>query len=288
MHELIVPVVTPFENGRLSVEKLRLHSDYLLKKGVDFIFLNGSTGLGPSMNLEERLQVLHAFQDIPEKVIVQVGGLNLDESLTLAREASKFKVHAIASLPPYYYPRLPENWLIRYFKAISEVYPTYLYNFPLTTGYDINAAMVRKILSSGANVIGIKDTVPDINHMLEIKWNTGPEFKVFCGPDPLIMSALRSGLDGAVGGSGNYIPGILRTLVDHYNDEVGMKAQRLVQEVTNVVKKYGQWSANYSMVEILHSYSAGEPRPPIFPLGDEEKKSLSQEVKKVLPKGDSL
>ena len=288
MRELIVPVVTPFENGRLSVEKLRLHSDYLLKKGVDFIFLNGSTGLGPSMNLEERLQVLHAFQDIPEKVIVQVGGLNLDESLTLAREASKFGVHAIASLPPYYYPRLPENWLIRYFKAISEVYPTYLYNFPLTTGYDINAAMVRKILSSGANVIGIKDTVPDINHMLEIKWNTGPEFKVFCGPDPLIMSALRSGLDGAVGGSGNYIPGILRTLVDHYNDEVGMKTQRLVQEVTNVVKKYGQWSANYSMVEILHSYSAGEPRPPIFALGDEEKKSLSQEVKKVLPKGDSL
>ncbi len=288
MHELIVPVVTPFENGRLSVEKMRMHSDYLLKKGIDLIFLNGSTGLGPSLNLDERLQVLHTFQDIPEKVILQVGGLNLDESLTLAREAARLKVHAIASLPPYYYPRLPENWLIRYFKAISEVYPTYLYNFPLTTGYDINAPMVKKILSAGANVIGIKDTVQDINHMLEIKWNTEPDFKVFCGPDPLIMSALRSGIDGAVGGSGNYIPVILRTLVNHYNDETGTRAQKLVQEVTNVVKRYGQWSANYSMVEILHSYSAGEPRTPIFPLGDEEKKSLSQEVKNVLSKGDSL
>ncbi len=288
MHELIVPVVTPFENGKLSVDKLRRHSDYLLKRGIDLIFLNGSTGLGPSLTLDERLQILNAFHDIPERVIVQVGGLNLEESLTLARRASKLEVHAIASLPPYYYPRIPENWLIRYFKAISDVYPTYLYNFPLTTGYDITAALVKKIINSGANIIGIKDTVQDINHMLEIKWNTGSAFKVFCGPDPLIMSALRSGLDGAVGGSGNYVPGILRTLVDHYNDEIGVRSQRLVQEVTNVVKKYGQWSANYSMVEILHSYSAGDPRPPIFPLGEDEKRSLAQDVKKVLPEGDSL
>ncbi len=288
MHELIVPVVTPFEKGKVSVEKMRRHSDYLLKRGIDLIFLNGSTGLGPSLNLDERLQILHAFHDIPEKVIVQVGGLNLDDSIALAKEASRLKVHAIASLPPYYYPRLPEAWLIRYFNAISEIYPTYLYNFPLTTGYDISAALVKKIIASGADVIGIKDTVQDINHMLEIKWNTAPDFKVFCGPDPLIMPALRSGLDGAVGGSGNYIPGILRTLVDHFNDEIGTRSQKIVQDVTNIVKKYGQWSANYSMVEILHSYSAGEPRPPIFPLGDDDKKSLSQEVKKVLPEGDSL
>ncbi len=288
MHELIVPVVTPFENGRLSVNKMRRHSDYLLKKGIDLVFLNGSTGLGPSLNLNERLQILDAFQDIPDKVIVQVGGLNLEESITLAKEASKMNVHAIASLPPYYYPRLPENWLIRYFKAISDVYPTYLYNFPLTTGYDITASLVKKIIKAGANVIGIKDTVQDINHMLEIKWNAGSDFKVFCGPDTLILPALRSGLDGAVGGSGNYIPGILRTLVDHYNDETGIRAQKLVQQITNVVKNFGQWSANYSMVEILHSYSAGEPRPPIFPLGEEEKQSLSQEVKRVLPDGDTI
>lgn len=288
MPDLIVPVVTPFENGKVSVEKMRHHADYLLKKGIDLIFLNGSTGLGPSLNLAERLQILDAFQDIPDRVIVQVGGLNLDESLTLAKEASGLKVHAIASLPPYYYPRLPENWLIRYFKAISEVYPTYLYNFPLTTGYDIGAPLVKKILATGANVIGIKDTVPDIGHMLEIKWNTGSDFKVLCGPDPLVMPALRAGLDGAVGGSGNYVPGILRTLVDHYSDETGLKAQKLIQEVTSIVKKYGQWSANYSMVEILHSYSAGEPRPPIFPLSEEETRSLAQDIKKVLPAGDTL
>ena len=288
MPDLLVPVITPFEHGAVSIVKLRKHSDFLLKKGVDFIFLNGSTGLGPSLNLNERLSILHAFEDIPEKIIVQVGALNLDESLALAREAAKMKVHAIATLPPYYYPRLPEEWLIRYFRTIADVYPTLLYNFPLTTGYDITAEMVGKVLASGANIIGIKDTVPDINHMLQLKWSTPPDFRVYCGPDPLVMSALRSGLDGVVGGSGNYVPQILRTLVDHFNDDTGTRAQKLIQAITSVARKYGQWSANYALVEILHSHSAGEPRSPIYPLDDATKSNMAVEVRKVLPDGDSV
>lgn len=288
MHDLIVPIITPFNNGEVSTEKLRYHADQLLKQGIDLIFLYGSTGLGPSLSLEERLKLLRTFADIPEKVIVQVGGLNMEESIFLAKEAAKLNVHAIASLPPYYYPRLPESWIIRYFKSISSIYPTFLYNFPLTTGQDINADLVKKIIRSGANIIGIKDTVPDLNHMLEIKWSNDSDFKVYCGPDTLIMPALRSGLDGAVSGCGNYAPVIIRKLVEHFDDDIGTKAQKLVDTIAPIVKKYGQWSANYSMVDILHSYSVGEPRAPIFPLTDEEKDSLAMDIKKNLPTGDML
>ena len=288
MYDLIVPIVTPFSNGEVSTEKLRYHADQLLKHGVDLIFLYGSTGLGPSLNLEERLRILRAFTDVPEKLIVQVGGLNMEEALFLAKEAAKLKVHAIASLPPYYYPRLPESWIVRYFKSISSVYPTFLYNFPLTTGQDINVDLVKKIIKSGANIVGIKDTVPDLNHMLEIKWNNDNDFKVYCGPDTLIMPALRSGLDGAVSGCGNYAPVIIRELVQHFNEEIGVKAQKLINTIASIVKKYGQWSANYSMVDILHSYSVGEPRAPIFPLTEDEKNSLALEIKKILPGGDML
>lgn len=288
MPDLIVPIVTAFEKGVISTSKTRKHADYILKKGVDYVFLNGSTGLGPSINYNERLSILHAFDDIPEKVIVQVGSLNLDETLSLAREAAKLKVHAIASLPPYFYPRIPEEWILRYFKTISEIYPTLIYNFPLTTGYDLTVSFVEKALSIGSDIIGIKDTVQDISHMLQIKWATDQEFKVYCGPDPLAMSALRSGLDGVVGGSGNYVPVILRTLVNHFNDEIGEKAQRLIQSIASISRKYGQWSANYSLVEILHSYSPGEPRPPIYPLDDATKRSLSADVKNLLPDGDII
>lgn len=288
MPDLLVPALTPFEGNRVSTVKLREHCDFLLKKGIDYIFLNGSTGLGPSLSLGERLDMLHAFDDIPEKVIVQVGALNLEESLTLARESARMKVHAIATLPPYYYPRIPDEWLIRYFKTISGIYPTFLYNFPLTTGYDLTSSLVQKVLSSGANIIGIKDTVPDLNHMLQIKWNAPDDFKVYCGPDPLILPALRSGLDGAVGGSGNYVPVLLRALVDNFDGNAGLKAQKLIDSITSVAKKYGQWSANYALVDIIHNYSAGDPRPPIFPLDEAARKSMEQDAGKALPAGDSL
>jgi len=288
MPDLIVPIVTAFEKGTVSTSKMRKHADYILKKGVDYIFLNGSTGLGPSISYNERISILHAFEDISDKIIVQVGSLNLDETLSLAQEAARMKVHAIASLSPYFYPRIPEEWLLRYFKTISEIYPTLIYNFPLTTGYDLTASFVEKALSAGSDIIGIKDTVQDITHMLQIKWATDEEFKVYCGPDPMAMSALRSGMDGVVGGSGNYVPVILRTLVNHFNDKIGEKAQKLVQSIASVARKYGQWSANYTLVEIIHSYSPGEPRPPIYPLDEVTKKSMSEDVNKVLPGGDRI
>ncbi|MEM3192392.1 MAG: dihydrodipicolinate synthase family protein [Candidatus Parvarchaeota archaeon] len=288
MPDMIVPLVTPFDNGIVSTPKLRNHADYILKKGANYVFLCGSTGLGPSLNLNERLSILHAFEDIPEKVILQVGSLNLDETLALARAAAKLQIHAIALLPPYYYPRIPEEWLLKYFKTVSEIYPTIIYNFPLATGYDLASAFVEKVLATSANIIGIKDTVSDITHMLQIKWNTDPSFKVYCGPDSLGLSALRSGLDGIVGGSGNYVPVILRALVDHFNDETGIKAQKLIEAITSIARKYGQWSANYALVKIIQSYDSGGPRPPIFPLDNRLFNNLKTDVRTILPDGDMI
>ncbi len=287
MVDLIVPIVTPFtEENKIDGKKLRDHADFLLKNGAEFLLLCGTTGLGPSVSFEEKKYIIEQFSDIPDKVIMQVNSLNLDDSLSLTRLAKSSGFRAVASLPPYYYPRFPEDWYIRFYSEISRVYPTIVYNFPLTTNYDVQPSLVKKIVKAGGEVIGIKDTTTDLNHMLNFKWEFANDFVVYCGPDPLIFSSLRSGLDGAVAGTANYAVKRVRSIFDNAGSSKGMEHQKVITALSKIAQKYGQWAANYSMVKIISGHDAGLPRPPVFPLSPEVEKALSSEVHALLGEGD--
>ena len=283
----IVPMVTSFRDGQIDAKLLESHAKHLLESGVDYLFVMGSTGLGPTLSLEERIVCINTLANYSEKAICQVGSLNLDDSLRIAEYAKEKRFKYLGALPPYYFPRLPENLLVKYFARISSIHPTILYNFPLTTGYDISPQTVKSVNEKGGKIVGVKDTVTDVSHMLSYKWELGKDFLVFCGPDLLILPALNSGLDGAVAGSGNYIPNIIGKLFQEAGTERGFQLQRLVASVSKLAQKYGQWSANYSLIRLLKNYDAGSPRAPLFPLSAEEEKSLGQEVAKLLPNGDS-
>ena len=287
MSDLIVPIITPFnERNEIDVVKMRRHADFLFQNGVDFLLLSGTTGLGPSLSYDEKVEVLENFSDIPDSVIMQVGSLNMDESKSLARLAKKKGLRAIASLPPYYYPRVPEEWYIRFFREISEIYPTLAYNFPLTTNYDITPSLVKKINASGGNIVGIKDTTTDLSHMLSFRWEFPSEFKVYCGPDTLILSAMRSGLNGAVPGTGNYIPKLVSSLVKEPDSGKGMETQKTVSSIAKISQKYGQWAANYTMIRIINNYDAGLPRSPMYPLSRDQEESLRSDLEKVIKTGN--
>ncbi|QRF75853.1 4-hydroxy-tetrahydrodipicolinate synthase [Thermoplasmatales archaeon] len=282
MNDFIVPIVTPFKSDNtIDKAKLRKHADYLFKNGVDQLLLAGSTGLGPSISTNEKISLLEEFKDLPDKVILQVGGLDIEESKLLAMAAKKYNIAAIAALPPYYYPRVPEEWYSRYFREISEIYPTLAYNFPLTTGYNIFPPLIKKVNREGGNIIGIKETLPDLAHMLNFKWEFSPSFKVYCGPDTLIYPSIKAGLDGVVAGSGNYAPSLVNAIISDL-DNKGVESQKTLSTLTSVVQKYGQWAANYSMIRILLKYDAGMPRSPMYALSTEQENALEKEVTALL------
>lgn len=285
MNDLIVPIITPFtQDNKIDKEKFYKHADFLIKNGVDYLLLCGSTGLGPSLRKDERIEILETISYMKDKLILQVGSLDMNESLELATIAKKSGIKYIASLPPYYYPRLLEEWYVKYFKEISKIYPTLVYNFPLTTNYDIRPELVRKINKEGGNIVGIKDTTTDLDHILNFKWEFGKDFKVYCGPDVLMLPSIKMGIDGVISGSGNYVPKLIKRLLDYPNEKVALDIQKLVTELVLTSRKYGQWSVNYSLVKLINGYDVGFPRPPIFPLDQEQEIELSEVTKHVFSK----
>lgn len=279
MKTKIVPVITPFENYKVNSECLRNHVAQLLEDGVDYVFLCGSTGLGPSLGFEERTQVLGAVKDIADRIILQVGSLNMAESLKLAELAKSMRVHAISAYPPYYFPRIPDDWVIKYYVQLSNVYPLLIYNFPLATGYDVSPQVVKKVIDGGGgDVIGVKDTVNDVAHMLSFKYALGEDFKVYSGPDNAILPAARSGLDGSVAGSGNYATELFVKLLKEPQSEEANDIQRFIVELALLSRSHGQWSANYALTRLIRGYEVGDPRPPVFPLSTEDIAKLKTEL----------
>lgn len=274
----IVPVVTPFFKGSPDIKLLKRHIDNLLKKGVDKIFLFGSTGLGPSLTMQEKTFILNSFVEYGDYLIPQVGSLNLSDSIELTKLAKKNMCWAVASFSPYYYPRMPDSWVQRYFSKISSIHDTMIYNIPAATGYNISSSMITDLVKSGAKIIGVKDTIQDFTHMLELRSSLPNEVLVLCGPDLLSLSALRSGLDGIVAGSGNYIPDTIVELKKKYETAEGFRLQIKINVLTSLARKYGQYSANYDMVSIIQRYSVGQPRPPIFPLTNSQHRILEEEI----------
>lgn len=271
-------MVTPFSGNDVDSEKMKLLAENLLSKGIDYIFLCGTTGLGPALSFTEKLGIMHAMEPYADRIIFQVGSLNLSESVELAAQARKSGYLAVASLPPYYYFDVPEQWIVRHLSKISEKHRLYAYNFPAASNNRIEPHMISEINRGSGDVIGIKETLTDVSHMMMFKEALGEGFQVFSGPDQLMVPALRSGIDGAVGSCSNYIPNTFAELINNYDKESAIELQMKVNEALTVVKSHGAWSANYSAIRILEKIDPGSPRPPIFPLDPEEEEKLESEL----------
>jgi 2-dehydro-3-deoxy-phosphogluconate/2-dehydro-3-deoxy-6-phosphogalactonate aldolase len=277
----IVPTVTPFTGNEVDIGKLKHHIESLFQEGVDFVFLAGTTGLGPSLRMKEREKMLQALSEYRDKLILQVGSLDLEASERLAEFAKNVGVHAIAAYPPYYFQRIPDDWMVKYFLRLSKIYPLLVYNYPGATGYDISSSIIKEAIRLGGNIIGIKDTIVDVGHMLSFKWDISDNFLVYSGPDTIVAPAIRSGVDGSVAGSGNYAPELLVKIVGSVDLANALAAQRTITSLANVARKYGQWSANYSLTKAIRGYDVGSPRTPISPLTLEQEEKLSQEVRTI-------
>ncbi len=277
----IVPLLTSFKSNKLDTEKMINHGNNLLKNGIDYLFLAGTTGLGPTLSMSEREKIMDAFSYIPNKIILQCGSLNMEESMDLARSAKKSKICAIGVLPPYYFTDLKREWILNYFLKISEIYPTIIYNYPATTGYNITYDIINDIKKLGGNIIGIKETTPNMSDILSVKYNVD-NINVYTGPGQYVLSSYRENLDGFVAGAANYGYDIIKKISENHLNKEGDKYQLILNRLISLSGKYGVISSIYDIVRILTGIDAGEPRAPFLKINDEKFHELKMEVDNIM------
>lgn len=195
--------------GRFSPDKAARLAEWYVEKGVNGLYLTGSSGEGMMLTEQERIQTIETVcRAVGGKttLIAHVGAASTKEACSLARRAAQIGVDAISSVPTIYYP-LPESCIEAYWDALIDAarLPFFLYNVPATTGYDLSLDLFAKMIRK-QYVAGVKTTSPNCASINAMKRIGGENVLIFNGEDAQLLAGLVMGATGGIGGTYGAMP----------------------------------------------------------------------------------
>jgi 4-hydroxy-tetrahydrodipicolinate synthase len=140
-----VALATPM-NKDLSIDYVGLERllNHILKGGIDYIVVSGTTGESSTCTWSEKKKVLEFVLEINNNrlpIVFGLGGNNTKELIEQASELDKYEIEAFLSVSPYYSKPSQEGILLHYrMLADSFPYPIILYNVPGRTASNVTAA----------------------------------------------------------------------------------------------------------------------------------------------------
>ncbi|MGI5948519.1 MAG: dihydrodipicolinate synthase family protein [Lachnospiraceae bacterium] len=210
---LIPPAITIFnEDGCVDYDAMKKHTDYMIEGGVDGIAYLGTSGEFSVMTQKQKKELIRIMVPYIKgrvQAVVGIGDTCLANTLELAREAEKAGADGVLAVAPYFSVYSEENVEAYYRKLAEQVrLPILIYNFPALTGFDMNPEMVNRLAQQCPNIMGIKDTVPESEHLKEMLFikKSRPEFSVFCAYESQALEMIKAGVDGFVNATANFAP----------------------------------------------------------------------------------
>jgi 4-hydroxy-tetrahydrodipicolinate synthase len=203
------PLVTPFKGGEIDYEGFSTLLERQIDAGSHGVVVAGTSGEPGTLSLEEREQLAECAVDTAGgrlPVIVGTGTSDLRQTLRLTKQAEKAGASAALVVTPYYV-RPSQHGIVDYFTkvAASTDLPVILYDIPMRTGTALDLETIVT-LSEIENVVGVKETRTDLEHVTRVIARCGPDFAVYCGLETLCLPVLILGGAGHVSATGNIAP----------------------------------------------------------------------------------
>jgi 4-hydroxy-tetrahydrodipicolinate synthase len=218
----ITPLVTPFHpDGSLDLDTVGRLVDWQLEQGSHGISVGGSTGEPTSQTVAERIEVMRAAaMAIAGRVpfLPGTGTARLDETLELTAEAQRLGAEAALVVAPYY-ARPTQQGLYDWYAAVAREFgelPIIVYNVPIRSAVDIAPATVGRLRRAFENVVGIKETTRDFEHVSHVLAECGADFIPLSGIELLCYPMLALGGAGHLSCAGNFAPRPVAELYDAF------------------------------------------------------------------------
>lgn len=246
---VIPAVITPFgEDSRPDENALRTHVDFLIENGVHGLWVLGSTGEFPYLSMEEKKKVATwAVDEANGKVptIIVTGSYGTDEAIEFAKYIEDIGADAIGIVLPTYWPLWEEDAFF-YFKEVASSVniPAIVYNVFLAH-LDLTPQFIAKLSSEIENIVGVKDTVTDVEHTKEILKLVNPEvFSVITGSELHFLTTLKEGGHGGIFPTPNFDPATSVKLYEAFKKGNMQEVERLNSRLLGLigVMAYGSHS----------------------------------------------
>jgi dihydrodipicolinate synthase/N-acetylneuraminate lyase len=241
--KLLAAITSPFgADGALDLDAFEAHVRWLGARGIDGVFVAGTTGEGVLLEADEveRLVERAVATDAPLRVIAQIGRPSTRATVALARRALAAGADAVAAYVPWFYPLGLEQTRV-HFRALLEAAdgrPAFMYNIPPRTVNDLSPPLAGELARAG--FAGMKDSTGDFaRHEEYLDAVRGADFELYIGAEPLLLRAVRAGSTGTINGLLNCRPELfvaLREAVEAGDDARADRVQAEISALKDEVK----------------------------------------------------
>ena len=273
----ITPLVTPFlEDGELDLASIKRLVDWQLEHGSHGISVGGSTGEPTSQTVEERIAVMRdAAEAIDGRVpfLPGTGSALMRETLELTAEAQRLGAAAALVVTPYY-SRAQQDGLFAWYDQVASEFPDLpiiVYNVPIRAAVDVAPSTVGRLRRAHSNIVGIKETTRDFEHVSYVLRECGTDFIALSGIELLCYPMLTLGGAGHLSCVGNFAPEAVARLYDAFVAGDHARARELHYDLHPLVDAAFAEVNPVPAKWIMHQLGllpSPHAREPLAPLGD--------------------
>jgi 4-hydroxy-tetrahydrodipicolinate synthase len=202
-------LVTPFQDGKIDEEALRVHVERQIEQGTHGLVPVGTTGESPTLSAEEHKKVVEICVNqtrgrIP--VMAGAGSNATAEAIEFACHAEKAGADAVLVVTPYYNKPSQEG-MYQHYKAINDAIglPIIIYNIPPRSVVDMSVETMARLYEL-KNIVGVKDATANLARVSLQRQAMGPDFIQLSGEDATAIGFNAQGGCGCISVSSNVAP----------------------------------------------------------------------------------
>jgi len=245
--------------GKVNLAAVRELTQYYIDKGVQGLYVGGSSGECIYQSKEERKLVLEEVMKVAKgklTIIAHIACNNTADSCELAAHAESLGVDAIASIPPIYF-KLPPHAIAKYWNDMSAAAPNtdfIIYNIPQLAGVSLSVPLLKEMLKN-PRVIGVKNSSMPTQ---DIQMWADEGAIVFNGPDEQLISGLVMGAVGGIGGTYGAMPELYVELYRCVKAGELAKALEIQNDCCRIIYKMCSGHGNmYGMIKEILRINGG-------------------------------
>ncbi len=286
---LIAPTVTPMDRyGEINLSAIDAYAKFLIQRGVQGVFLCGTTGESLLLDSEERKKEAEAWMPYADrlKILVHVGSTSYKIAADLAEHAQRIGAHAISAMGPCFLQPKRAEELVAFNKVIAEKAPEtpyYYYHIPGTSGVCVNMLDFLTLADREIPTLtGIKYTSYNSMEMQECIDFKNRSYDILHGHDETLLTGLVLGATGGIGTSYNLSSPLYNRLIAAFeqgdlNQAVALQAEA-VKFIKLMIKYVNSVVSIKAMLNIM-GIDCGPVRLPLQSLTSDEMKTLEKELK---------
>ncbi len=287
---LLVAPFTPFDKkGEINLEPIDAYAKMLDRNGLIGVFINGSSGEGYMLTVNERMKLAEKWVSVAPKnfkIIVHVGATCIKDSFRLAQHAQAIGAFGIGAMASPFPKASRVEELAQYCEEIAcgaPELPFYFYHIPALNGVFLPMLPFLKTVDGRIpNFAGIKYTFESLYEYNQCMLYENGKFDMLHGQDETLLSGLvMGGAQGGISGTGSYIGNVLTGVIKAYNAgdmEKARELQNYAQAVINVIAGYRGNIVCGKRIMKLIGLDLGINRTPFQNITEEEEKKIMEDL----------